>query len=93
MSNQKILPNVVGRLDDVVDAIKAGDQAKATELLRKEEYRRREYIAFLEDSLSLEKSKLLDLVRVLVIVQDAHLPNFADPWTNLRRDCGWDGSR
>lgn len=93
MSNQKILPNVVGRLDDVVDALKAGDQAKADDLLRQESRRRREYVEFLERSLDLEKSKLLDLVGVHVIVQNAHLPGLSEKWASLRRECGWDGAQ
>lgn len=49
MTNEQLIPNAVGRLDDVVEALKAGDKQKAGNLLYERAEQVREKIIRADD--------------------------------------------
>lgn len=90
------LPNVVGRMDDVVAAIRSGDAARAAELLRVECERREAKVNALEQELATETERSVQVEEVFCIVDD--IARFGpeeidseclDVWIQYRIDCGW----
>lgn len=78
-----ILPSVVGRLDDVVEAIRDGKWHVAKILLRKE--RKRRMVDIERDSLELEKriDQRAEVAKILRQIENEH------GLDELRKACGW----
>jgi hypothetical protein len=93
MSDYK-LPNAVGRLDDVVEALRLCDKYKAHELLSAEIERRLSNRKHLCDLYEKEDKAIADCEQVLGIVSRAiHGGGLVDmaAWNQLVRQCGWSG--
>lgn len=84
MSEKQLIPNEVGRLDDVTDALRAGNDREALRLLDERAIALREWLDKLVKEFRTAKQRrqsILDFV-------DRYL---ADPEFRgqVRRECGW----
>jgi len=86
------LPNSVGRLDDVVEAIKEGNAEKAEHLLRAERDRREANVKRLSEELGRERRIAIDVTGVWAVADGIRLGlGDTEKWDRLRRACGWEG--
>lgn len=80
-----IIPNAVGRIDAITEAIRDGDRAKAIRLVD------------LEDNRLLRKLSEVEREMAKVTTAIRETENFRNDlyddevWTQARRDCGWKG--
>lgn len=81
-----IIPNAVGRLDPVTEAIREGDRAKAIALLDAERKRQRD-----KADAALDEYGRLSSILGDTTVFAVRLEIDDDVWTQARRDCGWKG--
>lgn len=83
-----VLPNSVGRLDDVVEAIREGDRERAIDLLSAERHRleKKHSVAYEEQNKIyrawLEMCKTIERLKP---------GGFEPDWEQLRKACGWSG--
>lgn len=85
MSQNKILPNCVGRLDSVTEAIREGNRELARTLLWNERSRLAEKV----EAIDKERDRARrDLESVADFTEAIDLP---DKWHRARRECGWNG--
>lgn len=94
MSQGKILPNCVGRLDPIVEAIRDGDRNRAIELALAEQDR---LLAKYEaQAAEMDKiSTAIDDVTAFAKAIDPDPNETSDDstWERARRECGWNGLR
>ena len=80
-----IIPNAVGRIDAITEAIRDGDRERAIELTD------------LENSRLLRKLSEVEREMAKVMTAVRETENFRNDlyddevWTQARRDCGWEG--
>lgn len=90
MSDEQLIPNAVGRLDDVVEAIREGKRGLAVKLLEVEVERRvakeRGFRSQLEDELAKRHA-----VQNVLAIADSDFDECDGQWIELRRACGWSG--
>lgn len=86
MSGEQLIPNAVGRLDDVVEAIREGDRERASQLTL-DEYCRLERNATKMES---QARKIRDAANACLDFQNYVLTSESG-WEQARRDCGWSG--
>lgn len=83
----RVIPNAVGRLDPVTDAIREGDWDLANKLLFQEQAR----LKARSDSLVAENRRVCDdwdyVGEFLAAIGDK------DAWDRARKECGWDGGQ
>lgn len=87
MSERKILPNAVGRLDNVTAAIRTGDRNLAASLLKAEVERRQERFKAVAAELERERKGLVECQRVHGEISSGDMT--VGEWTLLRQLCGW----
>lgn len=81
-----IIPNAVGRIDEITDAIREGNKGEVYRLLASERDR-------IDQKVSLIKSELDKAIsqRDSVVKFAAALISGPEAWNQARRDCGWKG--
>lgn len=92
MSVEQLIPNAVGRLDDVVEAIKHGEGNLAWVLLQDEYERRHEKTILLRKELDREMEALYEVGRIRDIADSMSTGGsrlLGNEWDQLRRECGW----
>ncbi|MBI1324391.1 hypothetical protein GC170_14565 [bacterium] len=87
MSDEQIIPNAVGRLDDVVDAIREGRIDDACTLLDSEAKRRSGKVEAIEAELQRERDALCEVEEFRFELGSVML----DRIEMFRRACGWKG--
>lgn len=85
MSGEQLIPNAVGRLDDVVEAIREGDRERAKKLLAFELAR------IMEKKRDYEKHYWAAAKCVDSVEEFANRIGVDDWWNLARRACGWSG--
>ena len=83
-----VIPNAVGRIDEIVDAIRDGDRFKAIELLEAESKRLADSANTIHDQYKKRLTQYFDAKFFLDSISD--IRNRVD-WEQARRDCGWKG--
>lgn len=80
-----VMPNAVGRLDDVVEAIRDGDRERVVKLLRSEQERlAAQHTAQFEQS----NKTYMSLMNVYLFLIDIEND---EKWAEARKACGWSG--
>lgn len=80
------IPNSVGRIDAITEAIREGDKDLARKLLSQENERLKE----IEEAAQKEYRKRRE-ARLSVGVYASTILGDDDRWNQARRDCGWKG--
>lgn len=80
------IPNAVGRIDEITEAIREGDREKAFLLGLKEHSRLIFKLAALEREMKQVQKAASQVEKFNIAIR-----TFDDDWNQARRDCGWKG--
>lgn len=83
-----IIPNSVGRIDEIAEAIRGGDRFKAIELLESEAKRLADSANVIHEQYKKRLTQYFDAKFFLDSISDVRNK---DAWLQARRDCGWKG--